>query len=98
MQSVLAYRYNEQVIQIQESSNENDVEFLIKILQNEPYVEKMKKVRHFFDDNRVYTDVLFYALAEHKYKVIVRNDYYADFILELMKHRLLESVEWETEA
>lgn len=98
MTAVLAYSYNEQVIQIQQSSNDKDVEFLIEILQTEPYVEKLKKVRHFFEDNRVYTDVLFYALADHKYKVIVRSDYYVDFILELMKHRLLESVEWKSEA
>ncbi|KIL36162.1 hypothetical protein SD71_09405 [Cohnella kolymensis] len=93
---MLSYCFNEQVIQITESSDENDVQFLIKVLQKDPYVEKMQKVRRFFDDNRVYTDVLFYALADHTYKVIVRIDFYADFILELMKHRLLESVEWKS--
>jgi hypothetical protein len=43
----------------------------------------------------VYTDVLFYAYPDQTYKVIVRRDYYVEFVLELMKHKLLQSVEWK---
>lgn len=43
----------------------------------------------------MYTVVLFYAYANHEYRVIVRRDYYVDFLLEMMKHRLLRSAEWK---
>lgn len=51
-------------------------------------------MRNFFDENDVYTDVLFYAYANHKFQVIVRQDYYNDFVIELMRHHLLQSIEW----
>lgn len=58
-------------------------------------MDKIKQVKKLFEDNEVYTDVLFYAYGNHEYRVIVRRDYYTDFVLALMKHhRLLQSVEW----
>lgn len=57
-------------------------------------MDRMKKIREQFDDNRVHTDVLFYYYPNHEYRIIVRQDYYVDFVLALMKHRLLESVKW----
>ncbi|WP_155971105.1 hypothetical protein [Paenibacillus sp. Soil522] len=70
------------------------MEFRIHILQEEPYLDRIKKVQRVFEDNQVYTDVLFYIYANHEYRVIVRRDYYYDFILELMKQHLLQSVKW----
>ncbi len=92
---MLTYRYNPDVISIRETANGNDVEFHIQILKEIPYLEEMKKVQKLFEDNRVYTDALFYAYENHEYRVIVRQDYYSDFILALMKHHLLQSVEWK---
>jgi hypothetical protein len=91
---MLKYEYDHSVIQINEVKNENDVEFHIHILQEESYLDRIKKVQHVFEDDRVYTDVLFYIYANHEYRVIVRRDYYDDFVLELMKQRLLTSVKW----
>jgi hypothetical protein len=89
----LTYRYNKGVVGITEAAADTDVEFDIRVLSEELW-PGMKKVQRFFEDNRVYTDVLFYAYADHHYRVIVRQDYYADFILSLLKHRLVESAEW----
>ncbi|MDF2963500.1 MAG: hypothetical protein K0S39_5235 [Paenibacillus sp.] len=91
---MLTYRNNPDMIKLQESPNGNDIEFHIQILGDQPYLDGMKQVQKTFEDNRVHTDVLFYAYAGHVYKVIVRRDYYEDFILELMRHRLLQRVEW----
>lgn len=91
---MLKYEYDHNVIQVNEIENGNDVEFHIHILQEEPYLDRLKKVQRIFEDNQVYTDVLFYIYANHEYRVIVRRDYYYDFILELMKQRLLQSVKW----
>jgi len=89
----LTYRYNKDVMEITEAASDTDVEFDIRVLSEELW-PGMKKVQRFFEDNRVYTDVLFYAYADHHYRVIVRQDYYVDFILSLLKHRLVESAEW----
>jgi hypothetical protein len=91
---MLTYRYDQDVIRISESGNENDIEFRIHILQENTYLDGMKLVQKEFEDNQVYTDALFYLYPNHEYRVIVRKDYYNDFVLELMKHRLLQSVEW----
>ncbi|RCW43028.1 hypothetical protein [Paenibacillus prosopidis] len=91
---MLKYEYDHNVIQVNEIENGNDVEFRIHILQEEPYLDGIKKVQKEFEENDVYTDVLFYIYASHEYRVIVRRDYYEDFILELMKQRLLQSVKW----
>ncbi|MDG0809011.1 hypothetical protein [Cohnella rhizosphaerae] len=92
---MLNYSYDEAVLRISESVNENDVEFNIVLLTDEPsLLEGLKRVQQEFDQDRVYTDVLFYHYPNHEYKVIVRKDYYVDFVLELMKQRLLQRVGW----
>ncbi|WP_373231175.1 hypothetical protein [Cohnella sp.] len=89
----LSYEYNKEIINISETPNDVDVEFDIKILA-ENYWPGMKEIQKTFEEDDVYTDVLFYAYKNHHYRVIVRLDYYVDFILALMKHRLLENVKW----
>lgn len=91
---MLTYRYNKAVLELEETKNGTDVEFHIRLLQEGPCLEAIKRVQQTFDDNRVLTDVLFYAYPEHDYKIIVRQDFYIDFVMELMKQRLLQSVEW----
>ncbi|MGM0881575.1 MAG: hypothetical protein ACQEXQ_11140 [Bacillota bacterium] len=91
---MLKYEYDHNVIQVNEIENGNDVEFRIHILQEEPYLDRIKKVQKEFEENSVYTDVLFYIYTNHEYRIIVRRDYYDDFVLELMKQRLLQSVKW----
>lgn len=93
---MLAYRFDESKMRLTELENDSDVEFRIFLLSGDPaLVEGMKRVRQFFDENEVYTDVLFYQYPDREYKAIVRKDYYTDFILELMKRQLLLSVAWE---
>lgn len=91
---MLKYGYNHEAIDISETANENDIEFRILILQENPYLDEMKHVQKEFEDNRVHTDVLFYIFPHHEFRVIVRKDHYNEFVLELMKHRLLQRVEW----
>lgn len=91
---MLFYEYDHNIVQVNEIENGNDVEFRIHILQEVPYLNRLKKVQKEFEENSVYTDVLFYIYANHEYRVIVRRDYYDDFVLELMKQRLLQSVKW----
>ncbi|MFC4810435.1 hypothetical protein [Paenibacillus sp. GCM10023250] len=92
---MLTYEFDDKRIRLQESPNGADIEFRIELLRDaEAFVPKLKAVRAYFEDNDVLTDVLFYAYPNHVYTAIVRPDYYADFVLQLMKHRLLRSVAW----
>ncbi|MDQ0193238.1 hypothetical protein [Paenibacillus wynnii] len=89
----LTYQINKDVIEISETVMETDVEFEIRVLAEDKWAG-MKKIQKFFEEDRVYTDVLFYAYENHRFRVIVRKDYYVDFILALMKYRLVESAVW----
>ncbi|MBD3917497.1 hypothetical protein H8B09_01925 [Paenibacillus sp. PR3] len=92
---MLTYAFNPDIIYITESNNDGDVEFFIRFVVEAPHLEKFKEVQHYFEDNEVYTDALFYAYENHEYRVIVRSDYYVEFVLQLMKHRLVEQVQWK---
>ncbi|WP_282939145.1 hypothetical protein [Paenibacillus sp. RC67] len=92
---MLAYTYDEQQIELSETANEGDVEFRIRVIGNESFDQEMKAVQNDFEHNEVLTDVFFYAYKDHSYQFIVRQDYYTDFILALLKHRILRSVEWK---
>ncbi|MCL6603636.1 MAG: hypothetical protein K6T94_12230 [Paenibacillus sp.] len=89
----LTYQINKDVIELTETEMETDVEFEIRILAEDKWAG-MKKIQKFFEEDSVYTDVLFYAYENHRFRVIVRKDYYVDFILTLMKHRFVESAAW----
>lgn len=90
----LTYRFDHQRISISETVNGSDTEFEIKIIDEETMLASLKEVQRICEDNDIYTDALFYAYEHHQYKVIVRSDYYVDFIMALMGHQLLKSVEW----
>jgi hypothetical protein len=93
---MLTYRFDPEIVHIQEAGNGDDVEFLIRVLKEQTLVvDGLKQVREWFESNGVHTDVLFYAYPDQTYKVIVRRDYYVEFVLELMKRKLLQSVAWK---
>lgn len=95
VRDMLAYTYDEQLIELSETANEADVEFRIRVIGKDSLDDQIKAVQSDFEQNEVLTDVFFYAYKNHSYQFIVRQDYYTDFILALMKHRILRSVEWK---
>ena len=92
----LIYEWNQNVIDISEVEVLNDIEFSIKVL-SPSHFDDMKNIQKIFESNDVITDVLVYTYTNHEYRVIVRKDYYGDFILQLMKNQLLTKVEWKEE-
>lgn len=93
---MLTYQYDPTIIQLEERSNNEEIEIQIKLLQPEPYAKYFKQVKDFFDNNEIYTEALFYFCKNNEYRIIVRPDYYDDLILMLMRHQLLQKVEWQT--
>lgn len=90
---MIHYQFDSSVITLSEQRNGNDYEFRIKVTTDEQH-QSMQQIRSHFDHNDVHTDVLFYTHLDHGYQVIVREDYYVDFLLQLFKYRLLTNLAW----
>ena len=91
---MLVYSYDSTDIRIEETKNGDDIEFHLQVHEAQEMITRLKKVRDFFEGDDIYTDVLFYAYPNHRYSVIVRPEFYADFVLQLMKQQILTRVEW----
>lgn len=89
----LMYQPQEHV-EIEEKTNQDDYAFYLKI-EDEDLRQAYFKVRAFFENDRLYTDVLFYTHQDHRFEAIVRKDYYIDFLLALFKHQLIINMKWE---
>ncbi|AMA72276.1 MULTISPECIES: hypothetical protein [Aneurinibacillus] len=92
---MVRYEYDKEGLDIQEHKNGNDKEFVIKIKNPAQYLQALRKVRAYFSNDTVHTDVLFYTHRNNEYHVIVRADYYVIFLLSLFKYRILSRLEWE---
>jgi len=90
----LKYEFNKELLSITEKVNEEDIEFAI-VFKNEKFAEKFEKVHQYFDLNEVHTDALFFTNKDGSNQIIVKKDYYEDFILQLFKQQFLELVKWE---
>ncbi|MEH7335723.1 hypothetical protein V7161_24160 [Neobacillus drentensis] len=87
------YKYNEQLLEITETVNGDDIEISITLIDSE-LKKNLKKVRDFFDENKVISDIYFYIHPNNKYQIIVRKDFYNEFIIQLFRQELLKEIKW----
>ncbi|XJZ27991.1 hypothetical protein ACF5W4_04090 [Bacillota bacterium Lsc_1132] len=92
----LTYKFDKTVMELTETKNGEDIEFNITFLTNE-FKQQIEKVEKHFSENNLITDVLVYAHKNHHYQIIVRKDFYEEFVLQLFKQRLLLEVKWAEE-
>lgn len=90
----LAYKYNDNKMKLTESQNGDDIEFNITFYEIEA-TKQLVKVKKYFDENDILTDLLVYTHSDKHFQIIVRKDFYLDFVLQLFKHQLLDEVKWE---
>ncbi|MFP3387939.1 hypothetical protein [Brevibacillus sp. SIMBA_040] len=90
---MLHYTFDEKLIAITERKQSSDVSFQIEI-HSESMRSRLKQVRSFFEDNKDYTDVLFYSREDGTYEVIVRNDMIATFLIHAFRFQCLTSLRW----
>ena len=88
-----AYKYDEELLELRETANEEDIEFSITLLNSE-LKKRMIKVREFFEENKVLTDIHYYIHPNNRYQVIVRKDIYNEFIIQLFRQQLLKEITW----
>ncbi len=91
---MLQYQHNDNELTISEAPDGDDIEFKIEILDKEKHLQPFHQIRDHFNNNHIYTDVMFYSLSDHEYQVIVKRENYIDFVLSLFKYKLLTSVQW----
>ncbi|MEX2460724.1 MAG: hypothetical protein WD469_05410 [Paenibacillaceae bacterium] len=91
---MLDYKFVQEGFTLTEQKNNDDFEFTIVIKDTERYLPAMKQIREQFDRDGIYTDVLFYVHKNNEYQIIVRPEYYIDFILCLFKYQFVNSVNW----
>lgn len=89
----VTYKYNEKLIDLAETANGDDIEFLITLHDSE-LKKKLVKVRVFFEDNNVLTDIHYYIHPNNRYQVIVRKDFYNEFLIQLFRQQLLQEIKW----
>ncbi|WP_100489409.1 hypothetical protein [Sporolactobacillus pectinivorans] len=92
----LSYQVDETLIAVKEQRNGNDAEFLITAKTGEAE-HRLHEIRHFFESDKVYTDILFYSLKNREYQVIVQRSAYTAFIVHLFQLHLIKAVAWEDE-
>ncbi|WP_438446772.1 hypothetical protein [Gorillibacterium sp. sgz5001074] len=92
----LNYEADEAKVSIRElpGGTPQEIELELQFAGEHPDTSAMKRIQHDFESNRVITDASFYAYHHHRYRIIVRQDYYEDLILELLRHRLIRKAEW----
>lgn len=91
---MVAYRYDTSLLHIEEKDNDQDKEFIFKVKDVDTVLPALRKIRAFFDSDKVYTDVIFYSHPGYEYQVIVRQDHYIDFLLALFKYKIITYLEW----
>ncbi|WP_166243067.1 MULTISPECIES: hypothetical protein [Bacillaceae] len=87
------YKYDEKLLDLKETANGDDIEFSIN-LHNSEFKKNLKKVREFFEENKVLTDIHYYIHPNNKYQVIVRKDFYNEFLIQLFRQELLQEIKW----
>jgi hypothetical protein len=87
------YKYNEQFLDLKETSNEDDFEFTLTF-DDIHWKKKIQKIREHFEANNIITDVLFYIHPNNRFQIIVRKDYYNEFIIQLFRQQIVQEIKW----
>jgi hypothetical protein len=87
------YKYDAQLLEIKETTNGDDLEFTITLLDNQ-LKKGLKLVREYFEENKILTDIHYYIHPNNKYQIIVRKDFYNEFLIQLFRQQLLQEIKW----
>jgi hypothetical protein len=87
------YKYDAQLLEIKETTNGDDLEFTITLLDNQ-LKKGLKLVREYFEENKILTDIHYYIHPNNRYQIIVRKDFYNEFLIQLFRQGLLQEIKW----
>jgi len=87
------YKYDKQFLSLEETSNGEDFEFILTFVEKN-WRKKIEKIREHFDANNILTDIHFYIHPNNRFQVIVRKDFYNEFIIELFRQQIIQEIKW----
>ncbi|MDR6124752.1 hypothetical protein QFZ87_004349 [Bacillus sp. SLBN-46] len=87
------YKYDAQLLDIKETTNGDDLEFTITLLDSQ-LKNGLKLVREYFEENKILTDIHYYIHPNNRYQIIVRKDFYNEFLIQLFRQHLLQEIKW----
>lgn len=89
----MVYQYNKTRMELHEIQNEEDIEFNLTLF-DQNLKEKLKLVKDYFDQNTIVTDLLVFTHLDKHFQIIVRKDFYQDFLLQMFKYQLFQEIKW----
>ncbi|SMQ66099.1 hypothetical protein SAMN05444673_1453 [Bacillus sp. OV166] len=87
------YRYDEQILELKETANGDDFEFTLTFVDNN-WKKKVGKIREYFDENNILTDIHFYIHPNNRFQIIVRKDFYNEFLIQLFRQQIVKEIKW----
>ncbi|MBT2721824.1 MULTISPECIES: hypothetical protein [unclassified Bacillus (in: firmicutes)] len=87
------YKYNEQLLDLKETANGDDFEFTLTFVENK-WKKKIEEIRGYFDSNNILTDIHFYIHPNNRFQIIVRKDFYNEFIIQLFRQQIVKEIKW----
>ena len=89
----MQFNFDEKRVSVSFTEHENHFDFVLQAL--DPEMEaNIKKVRDVMEGDEDLVDVNFLAFSHSKYEVFVIKPAYIDFLLQLFKYKVLNSLSY----
>ncbi|MEH7306581.1 hypothetical protein [Neobacillus drentensis] len=89
----IAYKFNDQILDLKEEVNGDDFEFTLTFFDNN-WKKEIEKIREYFNSNTILTDIHIYIHPNNKIQIIVRKDFYNEFLIQLFRQQLVQEIKW----
>jgi hypothetical protein len=89
----IEYKYDEKILKIKELPNGDDIDFYLTFFETD-LKKRIEKIQEYFSENSIVTDILVYKHPNNQFQIIVRKDFYVEFILQLFRQQLLQELRW----
>lgn len=90
---MLIYTVDENKVVIKEEKDGNDHVFYFHFKDDETF-KYYQELKNYFQGNGIICDALFYSFSDGTTQVIVQDNYYIDFIIHMLKYKIVTKVEW----
>ncbi|ALC92033.1 hypothetical protein AM500_21230 [Bacillus sp. FJAT-18017] len=88
------YEFEKDLLLINEEQDGEDVVFTIETWDS-AVLGKIDQVRDFFYHNDDLLDAFFHTSLDGKIMVALKQEYYIDFLFQMFKHKLINSIRWQ---
>lgn len=91
----LQYGFKASQVEISEEDQADEKVIWVQLLDDR-LVKEMHQIRRLFEDDDEVADVIFYTFPNHKYKILVKEDFYNKVLIQLFAHQVLTKLKWKS--